>query len=121
MLEASTNKYISYNTKRIYTPGELEYYDSLSFRFEKNVEIILSLFRGLETYLFSKSSDTFRDRLLAIQKLHLIDKIDFWFEARLLRNKMAYAYSYLPKQLKDIYEEIIKKMSSIFESMGKIE
>ena len=38
LLFASTNKYEPYDTEHIYTAYELEYYDSLSYRFEKCVE-----------------------------------------------------------------------------------
>lgn len=119
LLRSSTDKFIPYDAKRIYSPEELEYYDSLSFRFEKSVEFLLNFFKGLEIYLFSKSSDTLRDQLLVVQKLGLIDSLDFWMEARLLRNKIAHAY--LPEQLKDIYEEIIGKAGIIFQSIDKIE
>lgn len=119
LLNTSTKKFVSYDSERIYTSDELEYFDSLSFRFEKSVEIILNFFRGMEIYLYSKSSDTIRDRLLTMQKLNLIDNIDFWMEARLLRNKIAHAY--LPEQLKDIYKEIIKKSITIFDCANKVE
>lgn len=119
LLQSSTKKYVPYDSKKIYSPDELEYYDSLSFRFEKSVEIVLNFFRGLEIFLFSKSSDTLRDRLLTIQKLDLIDNIDFWMEARLLQNKISHAY--LPDQLEDIYEDIIKKSQIVFECMRKTE
>mgnify|MGYP001574555440 CR=1 FL=1 len=113
LLKTSVKKFKSYDAKKIYTPDELEPYDSLSFRFEKSLEVILSFFKGLEIYLYSKSSDTLRDRLLKIQKLNLIDDVDFWMQARLLRNRIA--HSYLPEQIKDIYEEIIIKSKIIFE------
>jgi hypothetical protein len=119
LLGASANKFMPYDANKIYAPDELEYYDSLSFRFEKSVETILNFFRGLEIYLFSKSSDTLRDRLLTVQKLNLIDDIDFWMETRLLRNRIAHAY--LPEQLKDIYDEIMNKSTAIFDCMAKIE
>ena len=108
-----------YDAKKVYSPDDLEYYDSLSFRFEKSVEIVINFFRGLEIFLFSKSSDTLRDRLLIVQKLDLIDNIDFWMEARLLRNKISHAY--LPDQLEDIYEDIIKKSQTVFECMKRLE
>jgi len=84
----------------------LEYYDSLAFRFEKSVELFLHFFKGLESYYSGKISDTLRDRLLFVQKLKIIESIDFWIEARLLRNKVAHVY--LPEQLKAIYQEIHK-------------
>src|SRR4030042_5011077 len=88
LLKASNKKFEPYKVRKIYTPLELEYYDSLAFRFEKAVELFLHFFKGLELYLSGKISDTLRDRLLFIQTLGIIDSIDFWIEARLLRNKM---------------------------------
>jgi len=119
LLTASNGKYIPYKVRKIYTPVELEYYDSLAFRFEKAVELFLHFFKGLESYLSGKVSDTLRDRLLFIQKMKIIDNIDFWIEARLLRNKVAHAY--LPEQLKDIYQEIHKKSMAMVKYMSNIE
>ena len=119
LLKASIKKFVPYDLKKIYTPEDLEYYDSLSFRFEKCVELALNFFKGLEIFLYSKISNTLRDRLLIMQKLDLIDNIDFWMEARLLRNKIA--HSYLPEQLKDIYEKIINDSQTIFTFMKRTE
>jgi hypothetical protein len=119
LLKASLGKFKSYRVNKIYSPVELEYYDSLAFRFEKSVELFLHFFKGLESYYSGKISDTLRDRLLFMQKLKLIDSIDFWIEARLLRNKVA--HDYLPEQLKAIYQEIHKKSKSMLICMGKIE
>jgi len=118
-LKASCKKFKPYKVSKIYTPSELEYYDSLAFRFEKSVELFLHFFKGLESFLYGKVSDTLRDSLLMIQKLKLIDNIDFWIEARLLRNKVA--HDYLPEQLKDIYQEIYKKSKSMMKYMDNIE
>jgi hypothetical protein len=119
LLKTSIRKFKPYKVKKIYTPVELEYYDSLAFRFEKSVELFLHFFKGLESYTSGKVSDTLRDRLLLIQKLKIIDSIDFWIEARLLRNKVA--HDYLPEQLKDIYQEIHKKSNSMMKYMSNIE
>jgi hypothetical protein len=119
LLKASLRKFKSYSVNKIYSPVELEYYDSLAFRFEKSIELFLHFFKGLESYYSGKISDTLRDRLLFMQKLKLIDSIDFWIEARLLRNKVA--HDYLPEQLKDIYQEIHKKSKSMLIYMGNIE
>jgi hypothetical protein len=119
LLKASIGKFKPYKVRKIYSPLELEYYDSLAFRFEKAVELFLHFFKGLESYHSGKVSDTLRDRLLFIQKLKIIDSIDFWIEARLLRNKVA--HDYLPEQLKDIYREIFKKSRTILKYMNNIE
>jgi len=119
LLKASIETFSPYDSEKRYTPLELEYYDSLSFRFEKSIELILNFFKGLEIFTNSKSSDTLRDRLLLMQKIELIDNVEFWMEARLLRNKIASAY--LPEQLKDIYDEILNKSQTIFDSCERIE
>jgi hypothetical protein len=119
LLKASIKKYKPYKVRKMYTPLELEYYDSLSFRFEKAVELFLHFFKGLELYLSGKISDTLRDRLLFMQKLGIIDSIDFWIEARLLRNKVA--HDYLPEQLKGIYLEIYNKSKLLMKYMNNVE
>jgi hypothetical protein len=118
LLESSIRKFKPYAVGKIYTPVELEYYDSLAFRFEKAVELFLHFFKGLESYQSGKVSDTLRDRLLLMQKLKIIDNTDFWIEARLLRNKVA--HDYLPEQLKDIYQEIFKKSKTMLIYMRNI-
>lgn len=119
LLNASVQKFIPYEPKETYNPEDLEYYDSLAFRFGKSVELFLNFFKGLEIYLFSKSSDTLRDQLHFVQKIGFIDSIDFWMESRILRNKITHAY--LPEQLKDIYEEIMNKAENLFLTFDKIE
>lgn len=119
LLKASVRKFKPYRIEKIYTPKELEYYDSLSFRFEKSVELLLNVFKGLELFLYAKVSDTLRDRLLIMQKLEIVDTIDFWMEARILRNKIA--HSYLPELLREIYDEIVDKSQLIFESAERIQ
>lgn len=119
LLNASIRKFKPYSVRKRYTPVELEYYDSLAFRFEKSVELFLHFFKGLESYQSGRVSDTLRDRLLLMQKLKIINSIDFWIEARLLRNKVA--HDYLPEQLKDIYQEIFKKSKAMLKYMSNIE
>lgn len=119
LLQASIKKFKPYKVRKIYTPDELEYYDSLSFRFEKSVELMLSFFKGLEIFVYAKASDTLRDRLLLMQKINIINSIDFWFEARILRNKIA--HTYITEQLRDLYKEICKKSKTIFKTLEIIE
>jgi uncharacterized protein YutE (UPF0331/DUF86 family) len=118
LLQASVDKFVPYDVEHIYTPGELEYYDSLSFRFEKCVELVINFFTTLELFLYGKQSDTLRDRLLVMQKIEVIDDLDFWMEARLLRNKIAHAY--LPDAIKEIYQEIFDNSKNIFITIKRI-
>lgn len=118
LLQASLARFVPYQTDRTYTPDELEYYDALSFRFEKTIELMLIFMRGLEGHLSASVSDTIRDRLLLMQKLKLIDEVEFWIEARLLRNKIAHAY--LPTELHDLYAEINRRAPTIVETADRI-
>lgn len=119
LLRASIKRYKPYKAEKIYTSEEMEYYDSLSFRFEKGVELLLSFFKGLEIFFYAKTSDTLRERLLIMQKLNIVDDIEFWLEARMLRNKIA--HTYITKELKDLYNEVFKKSKIIFSTFKKIE
>ncbi len=119
LLEASVKKYIPFDTGRIYTPDELEYYDSLAFRFEKCVELAIHFFRSIEIYLYSTQSETLRDRLLVMQKLNLTGEIDFWMDARLLRNRIA--HTYLPEELHEIYRDIYDSSQEIFRTIDLID
>lgn len=85
----------------------------------KAVDLALGFSRSLERYVDAKESETLRDRLLFIQKLRIIDDVDFWFEARELRDKIA--HTYLPGQLKDIYEEINKKTRTVDSCVKRLE
>lgn len=115
LLDASIKKYVPYQPEKNYTPDELEYYDSLAFRFEKSIEILLSFMRTLEIYLYSKASETLRDRLLVMQKIEIIDNIDFWMNARLLRNKISHSYD--EDEEKKIYDEIKISSNTIIETI----
>jgi len=118
LLQASVDKYVPYDIDYIYTADELEYYDSLSYRFEKCVDLTLNFFKGLELFLYAKQSDTLRDRLLTMQKIKIVEDIDFWMDARLLRKKIAHAY--LPEEIRDIYDEIFASSKKIFAAIERI-
>ena len=119
LLSTSVKKYKPYNSKITYTPKQMEYYDALSFRFEKTVEVSLYFFRTMESYLYSKESDTLRNRLLTMEKLSIINSSEKWLEARLLRNKVAHAY--LPAELKIIYAKIIEFSKFIIADFSRAE
>lgn len=118
LLQASVKKFKPYKKGKLYSADELEYYDSLAFRFEKSVELMLNYFKAVEMYAFAKTSDTLRDRLLVMQKLKLIDAVDFWMQARILRNKIA--HTYVTEKLKDLYDEVKKKSGTIFTTQKRL-
>lgn len=118
LLTGSIKKYKPYNSRIAYTSKQMEYYDALSFRFEKTVEVALYFFRTMETYLYSKESDTLRNRLLTMEKLSMVDSSEKWLEARLLRNKVAHAY--LPAELKIMYAKIIDFSNFIIADFSRI-
>lgn len=117
LLAGSVKKYKPYAPKVKYTPKQMEYYDALSFRYEKTVEVALYFFRSLEIYLYSAESDTLRNRLLTMEKLGIIDSAEKWLEVRLLRNRVAHAY--LPAELKVIYAKIIKFSDLILKDFSR--
>ena len=119
LLMASIGKFKPYQVRKIYTPDELEYYDSLAFRFEKSTELALGFFKGLEVFVYAKTSDTLRDRLLIMQKVGIVEDINFWMEARMLRNKIAHTYA--TSDLRELYGEIYKKSKTILKTMKKAE
>lgn len=119
LLQASIKKFKTFVPTYSYTPQELEYYDSLSFRFEKVIELTLNFYKGLELFLYSKTSDTLRNRLLTMQKINLIDDVEFWMEARILRNKISHTYE--DYKLQGLYDEIRDKGNKIFTYLEKIE
>ena len=118
LLRSSLESYKPFEPEREYSPKEMEYYDSLSFRFEKAVELFLSFFKTLEIYLFGEQSDTLRNRLLRLQKAGYLDSVDFWMSARILRNKIAHAY--LPEELREIYQDIVRFGQEIVNSTEKL-
>ena len=118
LLKSSLDAYKPYDPSKEYSPEEMEYYDSLSFRFEKAVELALSVFKSLEIYLFGEQSDTLRTRLLRLQRANYVDSVDFWISARILRNKIPHAY--LPGELKDIYDDIVKLGKELIEKVQNL-
>ncbi len=118
LLQASVKKFKPYKKGKLYSADELEYYDSLAFRFEKSVELTLSFFKAVEIFAYARTSDTLRDRLLVMQKLRLVDTVDFWMQARALRNKIA--HTYVTEKLKDLYDEVRRKSKTIFKTQKRM-
>ena len=119
LLAGSVKKYKPHDPRVMRTAKQMEYYDALSFRFEKTIEAALYFFRTLESYLYSAESDTLRNRLLIMEKLGVVDSAEKWLEARLLRNRIAHAY--LPAELKVIYAKIIKFSGLILTDLKRAE
>ena len=118
LLEYSLSKYIPFDPTVVYNFEDLEYYDSLSFRFEKAVEAIFYFFKTLELYLYGEKSDTYRKMLQKMEKLNLIKDMETYMEIKLLRNKVVHAY--LPEKLEEIYSSIKQFGDIILEDFAKI-
>ncbi|MFA5878687.1 MAG: hypothetical protein WC860_00775 [Candidatus Margulisiibacteriota bacterium] len=99
-------------------PEIAEYFDSLSFRFEKSVEMLLSLFRTIELYLFALNSKTLRELLLKMEKLELISSSEDLFEARGLRNIITHTYE--ENDIFEIYSKILKYGKVIIRDFDRI-
>ncbi len=85
--------------------AQMQYYDALSFRYQKLIETAIYYFRTLELYLFQMESPTLRDQLLKMEKLGLVSSTEQWMEARALRNKITHAYA--PEDLAIIYHQAV--------------
>lgn len=85
----------------------------------RNAELAIHFFRSIEIYLYSTQSETLCDRLLVMQKLNLTGEIDFWMDARLLRNRIA--HTYLPEELHEIYRDIYDSSQEIFRTIDLID
>jgi uncharacterized protein YutE (UPF0331/DUF86 family) len=111
LLKHSVEKYKPFNPTVFYTYEDLEYYDSLSFRFEKAIEAMFYFFKSLELYFYGEKSDTYRQMLIKMEKIKIIDNSEIYMQAKLLRNKVVYAY--LPEKLDEIYSNVYN-LSQIF-------
>jgi hypothetical protein len=105
LVEASLEGLRPFDEYKNYTPKELEPYDALSDRFVRSVETCIKFFKTYEYYLFTLSSDTYRDLLLNMEKQDLISSVELWVDMRDIRNRIV--HDYLPNQIKDIFNLIM--------------
>jgi len=119
LLEDSLSRYLPYLATKTYSSKELEFYDSLSFRFIKSFETALYFFRSLENDLSSTPKDFLRDRLLFIEKTGIVEDTEQWFDARDLRNKIAHSYD--PDELEKIFPLIQSSSLMILKSCKRAE
>ena len=117
LLEDSLGRYTPYDRHKKYTPQEMEFYDSLSFRYTKALEAAFYSFKSIELELTGKSSEFLRDQLLKMEKINIITSTDEWMEARKLRNKMA--HSYQPEELEKIYAQVIVFSRMLLDALAK--
>ena len=101
LVEASVQGLPPYDETKEYTPKEREPYDAFSDRFTRAVEICIKFFRSYEYYLFTVSSDTYRDLLQAMEKQEMISSVQLWVDMRDVRNRIV--HEYLPAEIKEIY------------------
>ncbi len=119
LLENSLEKYEPFNPNVFYSYEDLEYYDSLSFRFEKAVEAVFYFFKTLEFYLYGEKSETYRKMLQKMEKLNLIKDLDIYMEMKMLRNKVV--HTYMPEKLEEIYSNIKRFGDILLEDFQKFE
>ncbi len=117
LLSESLSHYKPYDCKVKYTEQQLEFYDSLSFRFTKAIETAFYFFRALELELTGSSSQYLRDQLLKMEKLEIVDNIDQWMGARKLRNKITHSYD--PDELEKIYASLVPYAREIVEACDR--
>ena len=115
LLSDSLSRYKPYDRTKKYTPLELEFYDSFSFRYTKSIETAFYFFRALELELPGQSSEFIRDQLLKMEKLGIVGSTDEWMEARKLRNKITHSYD--PDELELIFASLIVHARDIVKSL----
>ncbi len=117
LLSDSLQRYKPYIATRQYTPLELEFYDSLSFRYTKSLETAFYFFRTLESELTGHQSEFLRDQLLKMEKLGIVGSTDAWMDARKLRNKITHSYD--PDELEEIFTHLIIYANQIIDSLNQ--
>lgn len=70
LLMASLDEYAPFDPLLTLTPKQLEPYDALADRFIRAVESSLRLFRSIELHEFGVPSDSTREMLDRMEKLH---------------------------------------------------
>lgn len=105
LVKASLDELEEFDIDKKYTPKELEPYDALSDRFIRAVETTIKFFKSYEYYLYTFSSDTYRDLLLNMEKQRIISSVEIWVDMRDIRNRIV--HDYLPQQTKNIYDLIM--------------
>lgn len=105
LVEASLSDIKPYDVEKFYTPKDREPYDALSSRFSRAVEVSIKFFRGYEKLMYGENSETLRDLLHRMEKLHFIDSVVQWIDMRDVRNRIV--HDYLPEDIKEIYDSIM--------------
>ncbi len=120
LVQASLTNLKKYNLKKKYTPKELEPYDALSDRYIRAVETCIKFFKSYEYYLYTISSETYRDLLLKMEKLNLISSVEIWVDMRDIRNRVV--HDYLPNQVKNIFDLVMGEFANeLFELKKRVE
>ncbi len=105
LVEASLEGIRLFDEHKNYTPKELEPYDALSDRIVRSVETCIKFFKTYEYFLFTLSSDTYRDLLLNMEKQNLIYSVELCVDTQDIRNRIV--LDYLPNQIKEIFNLIM--------------
>lgn len=119
LVKASLDEIRPFDPGRIYNPKEREPYDALSDRFVRSVELCIQFFRSYEKLMYAESSDTLRDILQRMEKLHIVSSVILWVEMRDVRNRIV--HDYLPEEIKNLYDLIMgefgKELTSLKERL----
>jgi len=113
LLADSLSLYQPYDRNKQYSSRELEFYDSLSFRYAKAIETAFYFFRAWELDLKGNPSEFLRDQLLKMEKYGIVKSTDDWMDARQLRNKITHSYD--PDELEKIFISLVVYAREIIE------
>jgi hypothetical protein len=104
LLFASLDAYVPFDPNVALSPKELEPYDALADRYIRAVESSLRWFRSVELHEFGVPSDSTREMLDRMEKLHWVSTAEIWMAMRIIRNKIV--HDYLPEQVAQMYAQI---------------
>jgi uncharacterized protein YutE (UPF0331/DUF86 family) len=119
LFQSSVLAYRPFEAKMAGSAHVMLEYDAMSFRFQKLVEMGAHFFRSVEKYFLKDESATYRDCLLRMEKLLIIDSAEVWSSARDLRNKIAHEYD--PERLERIYADMFLLGEKLLGDMARVD
>jgi hypothetical protein len=112
----------TYDSKKAYTPRELEAYDSLMIRFLRAYEIFVGNVLKSCDFMFENASlGELKDRLNRAEKREILTNVDEWMNMRRIRNVIAPEYA--AEKLYEMDKAIrvwVKMLQQAFEKVKSI-
>ncbi len=91
-LEFAVNRIKEIDISKPIDEEEMILLDGETARFQRAYEKVVYFFKTYDRFLKGESSPTHRDLFLNMQKIGLIDNVEFWMNIRKTRNQIAHIY-----------------------------